>query len=158
MIKQPIKQHTINKKYLDLKNDFFNKYGFEPNVEDIFEDLNTNTANEIIAKSVSAINENNILSLDTTLNNFSYESDSVTFEELISSSLMDDEKIILNVDFKRIKLNNLNKIQKLILSYTYGFNDKPELSFKQISDIINMSEKEIKKIHDSALKIINNDL
>ena len=52
----------------------------------------------------------------------------------------------------------LNKIQKIVLSYSYGFNDKPELSFKQISEIINMSEKEIKNIHDKALKIIKNDL
>ena len=42
--------------------------------------------------------------------------------------------------------------------YSYGFDDKPELSFKQISDIINMSEKEIKNIHDTTLKIIKNDL
>jgi RNA polymerase sigma factor (sigma-70 family) len=158
IIKQPIKQHTINRKYLDLKNEFYNKYGFEPNVEDIIDYLNTNTANAIIAKSVSAINENNILSLDMQINKSVKQSDGLTFDEILPSSIMDDERIIFDIDCKSIKLNKLSKIQKIILSYTYGLNDKPELSFKQISDIINMPEREIKNIHDSALKIINNDL
>ena len=154
MIKQPIKQHTLNKKYLDLKNEFYNKYGFDPNVDDIKEELEKITATEILAKSITAIDDNNIHSISEPLRKV----DEISYEDLLISSIMDDEKILLNIDFKRIKLDKLNKIQKLILSYTYGFNDKPELSFKQISEIINMSEKEIKKIHDSALKIINNDL
>lgn len=154
MIKQPIKQHTLNKKYLDLKNDFYNKYGFDPNVDDIKEELEKITATEILAKSITAIDDNNIHSISEPLRKV----DEISYEDLLISSIMDDEKIISNIDFKRIKLDKLNKIQKLILSYTYGFNDKPELSFKQISEIINMSEKEIKKIHDCALKIINNDL
>jgi len=46
----------------------------------------------------------------------------------------------------------------LVICYTYGFDEKPELNFKQIANLINKKEKEIKKIHDKALKIIANDL
>lgn len=154
MLKQPIKQHSINKKYLDLKNDFYNKYGFDPNIDDISNELGQITANEIIAKSISAINENNIFSINTEISS----SEGLTYEDILSSSLMNDEKMLSQIDTKKINLKKLNKIQKIIISYSYGFNDKPELSFKQISDIINMSEKEIKNIHDTALKIIQNDL
>ena len=154
MLKQPIKQHSINKKYLDLKNDFYNKYGFDPNICDISDDLGQITADEIIAKSVSAINENNIFSINTEISS----SEGLTYEDILSSSLMNDDTILSQIDLKKIGLKKLNKIQKTVLSYTYGFNDKPELSFKQISEIINMSEKEIKNIHDKSLKIIKNDL
>ena len=61
-------------------------------------------------------------------------------------------------DLNNLKLINLNKIERLVISYTYGFNDKPELSYKQIGNLLNMQEKEIKKIHTNALKIIKNDL
>jgi RNA polymerase primary sigma factor len=158
MLKQPIKQHTINKRFLELKNNFFNEYGFEPNIEDISEDLGQVTANEIIAKSISAIDDNNILSLDTKISKGINSYEGLTLEDIIVSPLMDDEKIISDIDSNNIKLRKLNKIEKIILSYTYGFNHKPELSFKQISDIMNMSEKEIKKIHDATLKTISNDL
>jgi DNA-directed RNA polymerase specialized sigma subunit len=154
MLKQPIKQHSINKKYLDLKNNFYNKYGFDPNIDDIKDDLGETTANEIIAKSISAINDNNIYSINTEISS----SEGLTYEDVLYSKLMDDEQIITAIDYKKINLKKLNKIQKLVLSYSYGFDDKPELSFKQISDIINMSEKEIKNIHDTTLKIIKNDL
>jgi RNA polymerase primary sigma factor len=154
IIKQPIKQHLINKKFLDLKNDFYNKYGFEANVEDVYDDLNLTTANNIIAKSISAINENNIISLNTKLD----KNNDLTFEDTISSSLMDEDKILFNVDAKKITFNKLNKIQKLIISYTYGFNDIPELSFKEISKIIKISEREIRNIHNSTIKKLINDL
>ena len=154
MLKQPIKQHSINKKYLDLKNNFYNKYGFDPNIDDIKDDLGETTANEIIAKSISAINDNNIYSINIEISS----SEGLTYEDVLYSKLMDDEQIITAIDYKKINLKKLNKIQKLVLSYSYGFDDKPELSFKQISDIINMSEKEIKNIHDTTLRIIKNDL
>jgi RNA polymerase primary sigma factor len=158
MLRQPIKQHTINKRYLELKNSFFNEYGFEPNIEDISEDLGQVTANEIIAKSISAIDDNNIISLDTKINKGVNSFEGLTLEDILVSELMDDEKIITSIDFNKITLKKLSTIQKIILSYAYGFNDKPELSFKQISDIMNMPEKEIKNIHDNTLKIITNDL
>jgi RNA polymerase primary sigma factor len=154
IIKQPSKQHTLNQKYLELKNNFYNQFGFDPNIDDISDDLNQLTANEIIAKSLSAINENNIISIDTEINS----SEGLTYEDIIPSQFMDCDKMIFDMDINKLKTKKLNKIQKLVISYTYGFNDKPELSFKQISEIMNLSEKEIKNIHDSSLKIIKNDL
>ena len=57
-----------------------------------------------------------------------------------------------------LKFKSLNKIEKIVINYTYGFNDKPELSFNQICKIVNLSEKEVKNIHDKALNKIKNDL
>jgi RNA polymerase primary sigma factor len=152
MLKQPIKQHSINKKYLELKNEFYNKYGFDPNIEDITEELGQKTASAIIAKSLSSINENNIISLNTEIS----PTDNLTYDDILPSSFMDVDKILSDID--SINFDKLNKIQKIILSHIYGFNDKFELSFKQISNMINISENNIKIIHDRALKTIKNDL
>jgi hypothetical protein len=44
------------------------------------------------------------------------------------------------------------------LSYKYWLSDNPEISFNQISDMLNMQEKEVSKIHDNAIRKIKNDL
>jgi RNA polymerase primary sigma factor len=154
-IKQPIKLHAVNQKFLDLKNKFYNNYGFDPNIEDIKEDLAEETACEILAKSISAIDDNNIISISSPV---SSSSEDIMFEDILPSPILDDKSIYFNTDLNSISLKNLNKIEKLVLSYTYGLNDKPEISFNQISKLINKSENEIKSIHDKALKIIKNDL
>lgn len=154
LIKQPIKQHSTNQKYLELKNDFYNNYGFDPNIDDIKDKLPEETATEVLAKSVSAIDDNNVLSIHMRINS----AEEVNFEEMLPTSVLNDEFIYINSDLKSLSLKGLNKIEKLIISYSYGLNDKPELSFNQISKLLNMSEKEIKKIHDNSLKKIKNDL
>lgn len=153
-IKQPIKQHSINQKYLELKNDFYNNYGFDPNIDDIKDKLSEETASEVLAKSVSAIDDNNILSIYTTVNS----SEEINYEEMLPTSVLNDEFIYLNSDLKSLSLKGLNKIEKLIITYTYGLDNKPELSFNQISKLLNMSEKDIKRIHDKSLNKIKNDL
>jgi RNA polymerase sigma factor (sigma-70 family) len=154
IIKQPIKLHSVNQKYLKIKNEFYNKYGFDPNIDDIREDLDEETASEIIAKSVNAIDDNNILSIYNSINNF----DEFKFEEMLPTSILNDEFIYLNTDLNSMNLKNLNNIEKLIICYSYGLDDKPELSFSQISKMVSKSEKEVKKIHDNAIKKIKNDL
>jgi RNA polymerase primary sigma factor len=154
MIKQPIKAHTVNQKFLKARNKFYNQYGFEPTIDDIREDIGEDTASEIIAKSINAIDDNNIISIDTSLT-----SDEVLkYEDLLLTTIMDDNFIYSLSDLNKINLRKLNKIEKLVIYYTYGFNEKPELNFKQIANLINMKERDIKKIHDKALKIISNDL
>jgi len=154
IIKQPIKLHSVNQKYLKIKNEFYNKYGFDPNIDDIREDLDEETASEIIAKSVNAIDDNNILSIYNSINNF----DEFKFEEMLPTSILNDEFIYFNTDLNSMNLKNLNNIEKLIICYSYGLDDKPELSFSQISKMVSKSEKEVKKIHDNAIKKIKNDL
>jgi RNA polymerase sigma factor (sigma-70 family) len=154
IIKQPIKLHSVNQKYLKVKNDFYNKYGFDPNIDDIREDLDEETASEIIAKSVNAIDDNNIISIKSFFNN----DENLNYEDMLPSSILNDEFIYMNSDLKSLNFKSLNKIEKLIISYSYGFDDKPELSFNQISNLLNMTEREIKKIHDKSLKKIKNDL
>ena len=153
-IKQPIKQHSINQKYLELKNNFYNKYGFDPNIDDIKDDLIEETASEVIAKSVSAIDDNNILSIHTIINS----SEEINYEDMLPTSILNDEFIYLNTDLNSLNFKRLTKIEKLIINYKYGLNDKPELSFNQISKLLSMSEKDIKKIHDKSLNKIKNDL
>jgi RNA polymerase primary sigma factor len=154
MIKQPIKAHSVNQKFLKARNNFYNQYGFEPTIDDIREDIGEDTASEIIARSINAIDDNNIISIDTSLT-----SDEVlTYEDLLLTTIMDDNFIYALSDLNNINLRKLNKIEKLVIYYTYGFDEKPELNFKQIANLINMKEREIKKIHDKALKIIVNDL
>jgi RNA polymerase primary sigma factor len=154
IIKQPIKLHSTNQKYLELKNDFYNKYGFEPNIDDIKDKLSEETASEVIAKSVSAIDDNNILSIYTSQNS----SEELNYEDTLPTSILNDEYIYRNTDLKSLKFKSLNKLEKIIINYTYGFNDKPELSFNQICKLVNLSEKEVKNIHDKALTKIKNDL
>jgi RNA polymerase primary sigma factor len=153
-IKQPIKLHSVNQKFIELKNNFYNKYGFEPNVDDIRDDLGEETASEIIAKSINAIDDNNIISIHTKLNSF----EELNYEDILPTSVLNQESIYLDVDLKSLTFSSLNKIEKIIIGYTYGLSDKPELSFNQISKIISKSEKEVKKIHDNAIKKIKNDL
>lgn len=154
MIKQPIKAHTVNQKFINARNKFYNQYGFEPTIDDIRENIGEDTASEIIAKSINAIDDNNIISIDTSLT-----SDEVLkYEDLLLTTIMDDNFIYSLSDLNNINFRKLNKIQKLVIYYTYGFNEKPELNFKQIANLINMKERDIKKIHDKALKIIGNDL
>ena len=153
-IKQPIKLHSVNQKFIELKNDFYNKYGFEPNIDDIKDDLGEETASEIIAKSINAIDDNNIVSIHTKLNS----SEELNYEDILPTSVLNQESIYLDVDLNSLTFSSLNKIEKIIISYVYGLNDKPELSFNQISKMINKTEKEVKKIHDNAIKKIKNDL
>jgi RNA polymerase primary sigma factor len=153
-IKQPIKLHSVNQKFIELKNNFYNKYGFEPNVDDIRDDLGEETASEIIAKSINAIDDNNIISIHCKLNS----SEEVNYEDILPTSIMNQESIYLDADLNSLTFSSLNKIEKLIIGYKYGLSDKPELSFNQISKMINKSEKEVKKIHDNAIKKIKNDL
>jgi RNA polymerase primary sigma factor len=153
-IKQPIKLHSVNQKFLELKNDFYNKYGFEPNIDDIRDDLGEETASEIIAKSVNAIDDNNIISIHSTLNS----SEELNYEDILPTSILNHDSIYLDTDLNSLNLSCLNKIERLIISYTYGLNNKPELSFNQISKIICKSEREVKIIHDKALNKIKNDL
>jgi RNA polymerase primary sigma factor len=153
-IKQPIKLHSVNQKFIELKNSFYNKYGFEPNVDDIRDDLGEETASEIIAKSINAIDDNNIISIHTKFNSF----EELSYEDILPTSILNQETIYLDVDLKSLTFSSLNKIEKVIIGYTYGLSDKPELSFKQISNIISKSEKEVKKIHDNAINKIKNDL
>jgi RNA polymerase primary sigma factor len=153
-IKQPIKSHSVNQKYIELRNTFYNNYGFDPIIDDIREDLGEETASEIIAKSLNAIDDNNIFSIHSSFNG----GEEITYEEILVSSIMNDDSIYRNFDLNCIKLENLNKIEKLIISYRYGLFDKPELSFNQISDILNMQEKEVIKIHSNAITKIKNDL
>lgn len=154
MIKQPIKAHTVNQKFLKARNNFYNEYGFEPTIDDIREDIGEDTASEILAKSINAIDDNNIVSINSMLNS----SEELNFEDMLPTSIMSDDFIYRSVDMNSIKIIGLNKIEKLVIAYKYGFNDKPELSFSQISDILKIQEREIKKIHDNALKSIKNDL
>ena len=154
MIKQPIKAHSVNQKFLKARNNFYNQYGFEPTIDDIKEDIGEDTASEIIARSINAIDDNNIISINTSLNS----DEGLNYEDLLLSTIMDDNFIYSLSDLNKINLTKLNKIEKLVIYYTYGFNEKPELNFKQIANLINMKERDIKKIHDKALKIISNDL
>jgi RNA polymerase sigma factor (sigma-70 family) len=154
MIKQPIKAHSVNQKFIKARNNFYNEYGFEPTIDDIRDDIGEETASEILAKSINAIDDNNIVSINSMLNS----SEELNFEDMLPTSIMSDDFIYKFVDMNFIKLIGLNIIEKLVISYKYGFNDKPELSFSQISDILKIQEKEIKKIHDNALKSIKNDL
>jgi RNA polymerase primary sigma factor len=153
-IKQPIKLHSVNQKFIELKNNFYNKYGFEPNVDDIRDDLGEETASEIIAKSINAIDDNNIVSIHTKLNSF----EELNYEDILPTSILNQDSIYLDIDLRSLSFSSLNKIEKIVIAYTYGLSDKPELSFNLISKIINKSEKEIKKIHDKAIKKIKNDL
>ena len=153
-IKQPIKLHSVNQKFIELKNDFYNKYGFEPNVDDIRDKLGEETASEIIAKSINAIDDNNIVSIYSSVNN----SEQIHYEDTLGTTILNDDYIYLSSDLSSLKLKSLNKIEKLIIAYSYGLNDKPELSFNQISKIIHKTEKEVKSIHDKALNKIKNDL
>jgi RNA polymerase sigma factor (sigma-70 family) len=154
MIKQPIKSHTVNQKFIKARNKFYNQYGFEPSIDDIREDIGENTASEILAKSINAIDDNNIISINTSLNS----DEGLNYGDLLLSTIMDDNFIYSLSDLNNINFRKLNKIEKLVIYYTYGFDEKPELNFKQIANLINIKEKEIKKIHDKALKIIGNDL
>jgi RNA polymerase primary sigma factor len=154
IIKQPIKLHSVNQKYLKIKNEFYNKYGFEPNIDDIRDELDEETASEIIAKSVNAIDDNNILSIHNTINS----SEELNYEDMLPTSILNDEFIYLSSDLNCLKFKSLNKIEKLVMNYKYGLNDKPELSFNQISKLVNMSEKDVKKIHEKSIMKIKNDL
>ena len=154
IIKQPIKLHSVNQKYLKIKNEFYNKYGFEPNIDDIRDELDEETASEIIAKSVNAIDDNNILSIHNTINS----SEELNYEDMLPTSILNDEFIYLSSDLSCLKFKSLNKIEKLVMNYKYGLNDKPELSFNQISKLLSMSEKDVKKIHDKSIMKIKNDL
>jgi RNA polymerase primary sigma factor len=154
MIKQPIKAHSVNQKFIKARNKFYNEYGFEPTIDDIRDDIGEETASEILAKSINAIDDNNIVSINSMLNS----SEELNFEDMLPTSIMDDDFIYKLIDINFIKIIGLNKIEKLVIYYTYGFDEKPELNFKQIANLINIKEKEIKKIHDKALKIIGNDL
>ncbi len=154
MIKQPIKSHTVNQKFLKARNKFYNQYGFEPTIDDIREDIGENTASEILAKSINAIDDNNIVSINTSLNS----DEGLNYEDLLLTTIMDENFIYSLSDLNNINFKKLNIIEKLIICYTYGFDEKPELNFKQIGNLLNIKEKEIKKIHDKALKIIGNDL
>ena len=154
MIKQPIKSHTVNQKFLKARNKFYNQYGFEPTIDDIREDIGENTASEILAKSINAIDDNNIVSINTSLNS----DEGLNYEDLLLSTIMDENFIYSLSDLNNINFKKLNIIEKLIICYTYGFDEKPELNFKQIGNLLNIKEKQVKKIHDKALKIIGNDL
>lgn len=154
MIKQPIKSHTVNQKFLKARNKFYNQYGFEPTIDDIREDIGENTASEILAKSINAIDDNNIVSINTSLNS----DEGLNYEDLLLSTIMDENFIYSLSDLNNINFKKLNIIEKLVICYTYGFDEKPELNFKQIGNLLNIKEKQIKKIHDKALKIIGNDL
>jgi RNA polymerase primary sigma factor len=154
LIKQPIKLHSTNQKFIELKNKFYNDYGFDPNVDDVRDEMGEETASEILAKSISAIDDNNIISMYRNTNNF----DELSYAEILPTSILNDNFIYNNIDIESLKLNKLNKIEKIIISYKYGFDDKPELSFNQISELLQMKENEIKKIHDKALIKIKNDL
>ncbi len=154
MIKQPIKSHSTNQKFIELKNKFYNDYGFEPNIEDVRDEIGEETASEILAKSINAIDDNNIISMHKNTNNY----DDLSYSEILPTSILNDSFIYSSIDIHNLKFKNLNKIEKVIIYYKYGFNDKPELSFNQISELLNMKEVEIKKIHDKALTKIKNDL
>jgi RNA polymerase sigma factor (sigma-70 family) len=95
MLKQPIKAHTINKKYLELKNKFYNQHGFEPTVDDIKEQLGEDTASEIIAKSINAIDDNNVFSITTSLNS----DEGLNYEDVLPTSNMGDDFIYSLYDF-----------------------------------------------------------
>ena len=153
-IKQPIKLHSVNQKFIELKNDFYNKYGFEPNIDDIRDDLGEETASEIIAKSINAIDDNNIISIHSTLNS----SEELNYEDILPTTILNHESIYLDSDLNSLNLSSLNKIEKLVIGYYYGLNDKPELSLNQIAKIISKTEKEVNKIHDIAINKIKNDL
>jgi RNA polymerase primary sigma factor len=153
-IKQPIKLHSVNQKFIELKNDFYNKYGFEPNIDDIRDDLGEETASEIIAKSINAIDDNNIISIHSTLNS----SEELNYEDILPTTILNHESIYLDSDLNSLNLSGLNKIEKLVIGYYYGLNDKPELSLNQIAKIICKTEKDVKKIHDIAINKIKNDL
>jgi len=154
LIKQPIKLHSTNQKFIECKNKFYNDYGFEPNIDDVKDEMSEETASEILAKSISAIDDNNIISIHKNTNNF----DDLSYGEILPTSILNDNFIYSNIDIQSLKLRKLNKIEKIIISYKYGFNNKPELSFNQISELLQMKENEIKKIHDKALIKIKNDL
>lgn len=154
LIKQPIKLHSTNQKFIELKNKFYNDYGFDPNIDDVRDEIGEETASEILAKSINAIDDNNIISMHKNTNNF----DDLSYAEILPTSILNDNFIYNNIDRQSLKLNKLNKIEKMVISYKYGFADKPELSFNQISELLQMKENEIKKIHDKALIKIKNDL
>jgi RNA polymerase primary sigma factor len=154
LIKQPIKLHSTNQKFIELKNKFYNDYGFDPNIDDVRDEIGEETASEILAKSINAIDDNNIISMHKNTNNF----DDLSYSEILPTSILNDNFIYNNIDRQSLKLNKLNKIEKMVISYKYGFGDKPELSFNQISELLQMKENEIKKIHDKALIKIKNDL
>ena len=44
-----------------------------------------------------------------------------------STSILNHDSIYLDTDLNSLNLSCLNKIERLIISYTYGLNNKPEL-------------------------------
>jgi RNA polymerase primary sigma factor len=148
-IKNPTNAHMFNKKFLKLRNDFFNKHGYEPLVEDLIDDLD-NINPKILQASVSSIDENNFFSLSKNTNNDS----ETTYEDLLIDSCYNEESLHYNIMSKKINFLNLNKIEKLIIKLKYGLDFNPELSFNQISDKLKLSEEKIISIHDKGIKKI----
>lgn len=155
LIKQPIKYHEVNTQYIKLKNEFYKKYGFEPNVEDIADDLLEKTSTEILAKSLSAIDDNNNISIHNTFNS---SSDDLTYEDIIPSSIYNESSVYQSIDLQKINLNVLTKIQKLVIKYKFGFEDKPEKSFREIAEELMLSETDVIISYNNALKRLKNDI
>lgn len=168
IIRQPSMKHILNIKYLKEKNRFFNEFGFDPTIGDIADELGielTAPDNKLVkdnqdkhkVESFEMINDNNFMSI--------YDSDSEEEDPIYQKLASDNEDLDEFVSKNSIKkgLSKLSQLQKLVVEYTYGLNDRIPCTFSNISDIlkeqnIDLSENRIEKIHDKSLKLLKNDL
>lgn len=142
---------TLRKKskvYEETMRKLENKLGRSASVEELSEELNINKKE--VEKTFNEIATFNIASLDDILNNRG--------EANLRSNLKDDpESIYQEKEIKKILKDSIdllpNKEKRVISLYYFD-----ELTYKEIGNILKLSESRISQIHSKSLITIKNNL
>ena len=139
-------------KILDkVTSDFKLINGREPSVEELSEILNLSIKEvEILLKN------NNIYNL-ISLDDYLEESHEKSLENLFDSNIETPEESLEKKELKKMlikAIDSLNEKQRQVISLYYY----EELTLKEISKIMGVSESRISQIHSNSIKILKNSL
>ena len=147
IIKAPQKEYEIYKLVSSTTNELIQKLGRNPTDEEISNACNM-TLDEIY-KNKQNINEFNVLHIDSQEKNIL---------DIIPSDITSDFISNENIELISDLLEQLDELEKDVLIKHYGLFSNKKLLYKEIADIYNLNEKDIRRIESTAIKKMRNVL
>jgi len=146
IIRLPAYIYDAISKVKNVRREYYNKHGIDPDVETLSKltNIKTETVNTIIQT------DNKIISLDSV-----YDGNDYTLKDIIQDSKNPspeekDKKKILEEFINEI-LNVLNDRERSIIRMKYGFDDD-EKTLKEIGKIFGISKERVRQIESKALE------
>lgn len=151
-IRLPVHVQEKISKIRKFKEDYFGKYGTEPDVREISAALGMDSLSvvSLIDKTKRTISLNKVVGED--------ETELIEFFESDMPKLEDDVEKEYLIERVRQAVNSLPPRESMIIKLRFGLDDRERHTLEQIGKIFNLTRERIRQIESSALRTMRSYL